>query len=58
MQIDTTVTIDTVINRRGKVVRVDTATVIGTLYYVECPDGYGTIGDLESPTLRNTASWE
>lgn len=58
MQIDTTVTIDTVINRRGKVVRVDTATVIGTLYYVECPDGYGTVGDLESPTLRNTASWE
>jgi len=58
LQIDTTVTIDTVINRRGKLVRVDTTTVIGSLYYVECPDGYGTVGDLESPTLRNTASWE
>jgi hypothetical protein len=58
LQIDTTVTIDTVINRRGKIVRVDTTTVIGSLYYLECPDGYGTVGDLESPTLRNTASWE
>lgn len=58
LQIDTTVSIDTVINRRGKIVRVDTTTVIGSLYYVECPDGYGTVGDLESPTLRNTASWE
>jgi len=58
LQIDTTTTIDTVINQRGKIVRVDTNTVIGTVYYLECPDGYGTIGDLESPTLRNTASWE
>jgi hypothetical protein len=58
LQIDTTVTIDTVINRRGKIVRVDTTTVIGSLYFLECPDGYGTVGDLESPTLRNTASWE
>ncbi len=41
-----------------KIVRVDTTTVIGSLYYLECPDGYGTVGDLESPTLRNTASWE
>lgn len=58
LQIDTTVTIDTVINRRGKIVRVDTTTEIGSLYYLECPDGYGTVGNLESPTLRNTASWE
>lgn len=58
LQIDTTTTIDTVINQRGRIVRVDTNTVIGTVYYLECPDGYGTIGDLESPTLRNTASWE
>jgi len=58
VKIDTSVSIDTVINRRGKIVRVDTNTVIGTLYFVECPDGYGTIGDLESQTLKNTASWE
>jgi len=58
LMVDTTTTIDTVINRRGKIVRVDTNTVIGTLYYIECPDGYGTIGSLESPTLKNTASWE
>ena len=58
VMIDTTTTIDTVINRVGKMVRVDTNTVIGSLYLVECPDGYGTIGDLKSPTLKNTASWE
>lgn len=58
LAVDTTTSIDTVINRTGRIVRVDTNTVIGTLYFVECPDGYGTIGDLESPALKNTASWE
>ena len=58
VQVDTTTTIDTVINMRGKIVRVDTNTVIGSLYYVECPDGYGSIGDLKSQSLKNTASWE
>lgn len=58
VQVDTNTSIDTVINRRGKIVRIDTNTVIGTLYYVEDPDGYGTIGDLKSPNLKNTASWE
>jgi len=58
LKVDTTTTIDTVINMRGKFVRVDTNTVIGSLYLVECPDGYGTIGDLKSLTLKNTASWE
>ena len=58
LQVDTTVTIDTVINRVGRIVKIDTNTVIGSLYLLECPDGYGTIGDLESPNLKNTASWE
>jgi hypothetical protein len=58
LSIDSTTTIDTVINRRGKMIRVDTNSVIGSLYYVECPDGYGTIGNLESQSLKNTASWE
>lgn len=58
IQIDTTTTIDTIINKYGKMTKIDTTTVIGSIYYVECPDGYGTIGDLESPSLKNTASWE
>ena len=58
LKIDTTTTVDTVIDRRGKIVKVDTTTVIGSLYYVECPDGYGSIGDLKSAALKNTASWE
>jgi hypothetical protein len=58
LKIDTTTSIDTVINMRGKIVRVDTNTVIGSLYFIECPDGFGTVGDLKSPTLKNTASWE
>jgi hypothetical protein len=58
LAVDTSVSIDTVINRTGKIVRVDTNTVMGTLYFVECPDGYGTIGSLESQALKNTASWE
>lgn len=58
LAVDTTTTIDTVINRRGRIVRIDTNTVIGDLYYVESPDGYGTIGDLKNKALKNTASWE
>ncbi|MFH0736348.1 MAG: hypothetical protein V1773_17520 [bacterium] len=33
-------------------------TVKGTNYLIECPDGYGKIGDLFNETLKNTASWE
>ena len=32
--------------------------VIGTKYLIECPDGYGKIGDLSNEALKNTASWE
>jgi hypothetical protein len=58
LQVDTTVTIDTIINRVGKIVKIDTTTVIGSIYLLECPDGYGSVGDLETPALKNTASWE
>lgn len=58
LKVDTTTTVDTVIDKRGKIIKVDTKTVIGTLYFLQCPDGYGTIGDIESSNLRNTASWE
>ncbi len=58
LQIDTAVVIDTVINRRGKITRVDTTINYGTRYYLEDLDGYGTIGSLDTDALKNTASWE
>jgi hypothetical protein len=58
LKIDTAVVLDTVINRRGKITRIDTTITFGTRYYLEDPDGYGSIGSLESDALKNTASWE
>jgi hypothetical protein len=58
VQIDSSVQVDTVINPRGKVIRVDTSLVIGGRYYIEDPDGYGTVGSLESDALKNSPSWE
>ena len=58
LQIDTTTSVDTVVNRRGSIVRIDSTVVFGTRYYLEDPDGYGTIGDLHNDALKNTASWE
>jgi hypothetical protein len=58
LQIDTSISIDTTINRRGVVVKVDTVRVLGTKYYLEDPDGYGTVGDLHNEALKNTSSWE
>jgi hypothetical protein len=58
LKVDTTKSIDTVINMRGKIVRVDSSTVIGSTYYIESPDGYGTVGDLGNPLRKNIASWE
>ena len=58
LQIDTSITIDTTINRRGVVVKIDTNRVLGTKYYLEDPDGYGTVGDLFNDALKNTSSWE
>ncbi len=55
---DTTVSLDSIINRRGRLIKVDTLTLIGSLYSIECPDGYGSIGDVTSQALKNTASWE
>ena len=56
--IDTSVVIDSFINRRGKITRVDTSIVLGSRYYLEDPDGYGTVGSLDNEALKNTASWE
>ncbi len=56
--IDTSVVIDSFINRRGKITRVDTSIILGNRYYLEDPDGYGTVGSLDNEALKNTASWE
>jgi hypothetical protein len=58
LQIDTATVVDTVINRRGKITRIDTTITYGTRYYLEDVDGYGSIGSLETDALKNTASWE
>ncbi len=58
LQIDTSIAIDTTINRRGRVVAIDTTVVLGTRYFLEDPDGYGTVGDLYNDALKNTSSWE
>jgi hypothetical protein len=58
VKIDTTVTKDTVVTPSGRVLRVDVKTLIGTRYYIEDPDGNGTIGSLDNDALKNTASWE
>lgn len=56
--VDTSEVADTVIDRSGKVVRINKHQTRGTRYVIECPDGYGKIGDLFSDALKNTASWE
>lgn len=58
LQIDTSISVDTTINRRGDVVKVDTVRTLGTKYFLEDPDGYGTVGDLFNDALKNTSSWE
>ncbi|MFZ1291763.1 MAG: hypothetical protein WAR79_16825 [Melioribacteraceae bacterium] len=58
LKIDTTTTIDTVINVRGQILKVDTTIVIGSNYYLESPDGYGTIGEVGNLKKKHSASWE
>jgi len=58
LQIDTSISVDTTINRRGDVVKVDTIRTLGTKYFLEDPDGYGTVGDLFNDAKKNTSSWE
>lgn len=58
LQIDTSEEVDTVVNRQGKIMRVDRHTVVGKRYSIEDPDGYGTVGSLTDDVLKNTLSWE
>jgi hypothetical protein len=58
LQIDTSISYDTTINRRGNITKIDTTVTLGTRYYLEDPDGYGSVGSVNSDALKNTASWE
>lgn len=56
--IDSNEVADTVIDRTGRIVKINKTVSKGNRYVIECPDGYGKIGDLFSDALKNTASWE
>lgn len=58
VQIDTLLEIDTVINRRGSIVKIDSITTIGKRYLIQSPDSDDKIGDVNSDALLNTESWE
>jgi hypothetical protein len=58
VQVDTSEIADTIIDRRGRILKIDKIRTIGQRYFLSCPDGYGTIGDLRSDAMKNTASWE
>ncbi|MFZ1517583.1 MAG: hypothetical protein WAU11_02345 [Ignavibacteriaceae bacterium] len=58
MKIDSSEVIDSVVTPAGKFLRAEKKTVIGKKYYIEDPNGYGTIGSIDNDALKNTASWE
>lgn len=58
LKIDISEKADTIVNARGVVTKIEKKTVKGKRYFVECPDGYGSIGDIDRDALLNTASWE
>ncbi len=58
LQVDTNTSVDTVVNRWGKIISIDTTISMGNRYLLKDPDGYGKVGDLYNDALKNTASWE
>jgi len=58
VNVDTLLEIDTVINRRGRIVKIDSITTIGKRYLIKNPDSDDKIGDVNSDALLNTESWE
>jgi len=58
LSIDSTKSADSVVTPSGKLLRIDTSYKIGTRFKIECPDGYGSIGDLENEALKTVVSWE
>jgi len=57
LKIDSTLQVDSVFTKSGRFLRMDTTLVKGEIYYIECPDGYGSIGDLTNPNKVNQTSW-
>lgn len=57
LQIDSSFYVDSVFTRTGRFLRLDTVVTMGEIYYLECPDGYGSIGDLNNPAKVNQTSW-
>jgi hypothetical protein len=58
LKIDSSEVVDSVVTPSGKFLRTEKKKVIGKKYYIEDPNGYGTIGSLDNDALKNTASWE
>ena len=58
LSVDTTRSIDTIYTPSGKIKRIENNVQIGTLYLLNDPDGYGSIGDLDNVAKKNAASWE
>ena len=57
VSVDSLLEVDTVINRRGRIVKIDSINTIGTRYLIQSPDNKDKIGDINSDALLNTASW-
>jgi hypothetical protein len=58
MKIDSAEVIDSVVTPAGKFLRAEKKIVKGTKYYIEDPNGFGSIGSIDNDALKNTASWE
>ncbi len=58
VQVDSLLEVDTVINRRGRIVKIDSIKTIGKRYLIKSPDSDDKIGDINSDALLNTESWE
>ncbi len=58
VSVDSTRSIDTIYTPSGRIKRIEDNVKMGTMYLINDPDGYGSIGDLENVAKKNTASWE
>lgn len=58
MEVDSSLIVDTVIDRRGRIKGIDSTFVRGTRYVIQSPDSKDKIGDKDNDALKNTASWE
>ena len=58
LSVDTTRSVDTIYTPSGRIKRIENNVNIGTMYLINDPDGYGSIGDLDNIAKKNTASWE